>query len=154
MKLDTKLEITALLMLIPVMGYALFLYLVLPETIATHFDAAGKADGYGSKSTVFILPGIYLFIQLLMSVLVQTPELLNAPVRLTEENKERQLQLAKRFMLVLRIVLGLVFLGIDYAAYGFGENSNSDLPTWFLPYTLAVLFVPLVCYVVIAKRLR
>ncbi len=86
MKLDKKLEIAALLMLIPVLGYALFLYLVLPETIAIHFDATGNSDGYGSKSTVFILPGIYLFLQFLMSVMAQTPELLNA----------RQLSLRKK----------------------------------------------------------
>lgn len=154
MKLDKKLEIAALLMLIPVLGYALFLYLVLPETIAIHFDAAGNPDGYGSKSTVFILPGIYLLLQFLMSVMAQTPELLNAPVKLTEENKERQLQFGKRFMQVLRIVIGLVFLGIDYAAYGFGEKSNSDLPTWFLPFILVLLFAPLIWYFIAARRLR
>ncbi|MEY2648394.1 MAG: Immunity protein SdpI, partial [Bacteroidota bacterium] len=39
-------------------AYAFYLYPTLPETIPTHFNLEGKADAWGDKSNIFLLPGI------------------------------------------------------------------------------------------------
>ena len=40
--------------LLSLIGQAL-IYPQLPETIATHFDSQGNANGYGPKTTIFLL---------------------------------------------------------------------------------------------------
>lgn len=154
LSLDKRLEIAALSMFAILLGFSIYLYFNLPETIATHFNAVGNADAYGPKSTVFILPGIYLFLQLLMSTISQSTDLFNVPVKLTAENKERQLQLGRRFILVLRIVVGFIFLSIEFAAYGLGDKTDNDLSIWLLPLIVLLLAIPIVGYIVLARRAR
>ena len=38
--------------------YAYYLYPSLPETIPTHFNIKGEADGFGGKDSIFLGPGI------------------------------------------------------------------------------------------------
>ena len=38
--------------------YVIFAFQQLPETIPIHFNAQGEADNWGSKNTIFIMPGI------------------------------------------------------------------------------------------------
>ena len=38
----------------------------LPETIPVHFNALGEVDGWGSRATIWFLPGIGLFTTLLV----------------------------------------------------------------------------------------
>ncbi|OYQ43232.1 DUF1648 domain-containing protein [Flavobacterium aurantiibacter] len=154
LSLDKWLEIAALSMFAILLGFSIYLYFNLPETIATHFNAVGKADAYGPKSTVFILPGIYLFLQLLLSSISLSSDLLNTPVEITAENQERQIELGRRFLLVLRIVVGFIFLSIEYAAYGLGDKIDDDLTIWLLPLIILLLAIPIVGYIVLARRAR
>lgn len=38
--------------------YLAFIWEQLPETVATHFNIEGKADGWSSKNTLLYLPAI------------------------------------------------------------------------------------------------
>ena len=68
MKLS-QLLLVIVLIAIP-FGYTLYLYPSLPETIPTHFNIEGKADGWGSKGTMFMLPSIMGFTSLLSYLLL------------------------------------------------------------------------------------
>ena len=58
MKLD-KLGTPLVLLCIAIpFGYAWFLYPNLDDSIPTHFNAAGEADAWGPRSSIFIMPGI------------------------------------------------------------------------------------------------
>lgn len=48
---------------------AAIVFPMLPEEIPTHFNAQGVPDSYGSPLTVFLLPGIMLFVNILAEVL-------------------------------------------------------------------------------------
>jgi uncharacterized membrane protein len=48
----------ALLFIAIPFGYASYLFPLLPETIPTHFNLEGKADAFGDKNNIFLLPGI------------------------------------------------------------------------------------------------
>ncbi len=68
--------ITTLITLLPIL-LGLLLWNRLPDTIATHWGADGKADGWSTKtSAVFFLPCLLAVIQLITSVIV-----LNDPKR-------------------------------------------------------------------------
>jgi uncharacterized membrane protein len=46
-------------------GYAFYLFPSLPDTIPTHFNLEGKADAWGDKSSIFLLPGILGLVSLI-----------------------------------------------------------------------------------------
>ena len=50
--------ILALVLLAIPFGYAAYIYPSLPETIPTHFNFKGEADGFGGKDSIFLGPGI------------------------------------------------------------------------------------------------
>lgn len=58
------------ILLLPV-GFAAYVYPSLPETIPTHFDISGKADGFGHKQSIWFITlflsgisgGVYLLIK-------------------------------------------------------------------------------------------
>jgi uncharacterized membrane protein len=43
-------------------------YSRLPERIATHFKGAGAANGFGARSTLWVLVGIAVLLYLILSV--------------------------------------------------------------------------------------
>ena len=67
MKINKKtLILTTLVCLIPIVAGAL-LYSRLPETMATHWNMSGEADGWSSRAfAVFGLPGILLAVNLIL----------------------------------------------------------------------------------------
>ena len=54
--LDIIIELINVTLLILLIVYTIMNYLELPETIATHFNAKGEADGYGNRLTICFLP--------------------------------------------------------------------------------------------------
>ncbi len=74
----------------------------LADTIPTHFNLQGEADGYGGKSTLIIFPIVSFFLYLLMSLAHRFPQMINVPWTFTEENLERQIKLVFTFLLFLK----------------------------------------------------
>jgi uncharacterized membrane protein len=58
MKKSTTNLLTALVILAVPFAYAAYIYPTLPQTIPTHFNMKGEADGFGERSTIFLGPGI------------------------------------------------------------------------------------------------
>jgi uncharacterized membrane protein len=56
-KSTPNLLIALVLLAIP-FGYAAYIYPSLPNTIPTHFNYKGEADGFGGKDSIFLGPGI------------------------------------------------------------------------------------------------
>ena len=51
-----------------------FVWGELPDEVPAHYNASGEVDRWGSKYELFILPGIGLFILLLMQLFERHPE--------------------------------------------------------------------------------
>ncbi len=58
MKKSTPNLLLALIILAVPFAYAAYIYPTLPQTIPTHFNMKGEADGFGERSTIFLGPGI------------------------------------------------------------------------------------------------
>ena len=58
MKNNTPNLLIALILLTIPLGYAAYVYPSLPNTIPTHFNLKGEADGFGGKDSIFLGPGI------------------------------------------------------------------------------------------------
>lgn len=115
-------------------------YRDLPENIPTHFNAAGAADGYGGKWTIFLLSFLCLALYALLTFISTQPQLFNFPVKITPENSERQYQLAARFIRILKALITIMFSYISWAVIQGAVSGNPSLGAGFLFCVIAGVF--------------
>lgn len=120
-------------------------YPSLPETIAVHFNIAGKADDFGSKSNLILLPAITTALCGGLFILARFPHHFNYPVKLTEENVVRQYTIALKTLRWLRVSVACVTLLITLEVIRVASSGSGPKPWLFV---LALLFVlgPVIYY--------
>ena len=85
-KRDWAVELVALTALAVLIGSVLAAYSGLPDTIATHFNAAGRVDGWGVKGTLLLLPVTSSLMYGVLTVLSRYPQVYNYVVPITAQN--------------------------------------------------------------------
>ena len=126
----------------------------LPQTIPTHFDAAGNADGWGPKEMIWILPSISVVLITSMLFLIRFPWISNTPVKITEENAEHQYGLIVRLLSLLACVVSLLFLALVNDTISIAGGGVSLLGSWFMPAFIIPIVCTLLWYFVSAMRAR
>jgi uncharacterized membrane protein len=149
---DWLLEATAFAGLMFSIGFAVYYFPRLPETIPSHFDASGLPDGYSSKSTFLMLPGIGLFVYILLSFIVLVPNQFNYAVKITPANALKQYALAIKLIRYLKAAVIWLFFYISYATIRVAENEEPGLGLWFLPIVLGGIMLPVIIYMIVAFR--
>ena len=126
MKNKRTLILTSLICLIPILVGAA-VYSRLPETMATHWNFQGEADGWSSRPVaVFALPGLLLAVNLLL------------PLGLKADPKHENMSPALKAVVFWTIpVLSLVCSGATIAA-GLGYHLSIER---IVPALMGVLFV-------------
>lgn len=145
---DKLVDILGWLILLALWGWTITHYSSLPETIPTHFNAAGKADGFGSKVSLIALPVIASVLFIGLTVLNRYPHSFNYPTAITQDNAFRQYTLATRMLRYLKLVLVLVFGGIEFMTIQNATGKTAGLGVWFLPLTLVLIFLPLIYFLI------
>jgi uncharacterized membrane protein len=145
---DKLVEALGWLILLVLWGWTITHYSSLPETIPTHFNAAGEADGFGSKVSIIALPVIATLLFIGLTVLNRYPHIFNYPTAITQDNALKQYTLATRMLRYLKLVLVLVFGGIEFMTIQNATGKAAGLGVWFLPLTLILVFLPLVYFVI------
>jgi uncharacterized membrane protein len=120
----------------------------LPESIPVHFNGAGQPDGFGSRSTLWILPGTSLFLYLLMTILEAFPYIYNFPVEITPENAVTQYTLATRLIRILKTLLLIIFSFLSYKTIKTATGETPGLGKVFLPVFLLLTFGLIIIYIV------
>lgn len=107
---------------------AFYFYSRIPtETIATHWGFNGQADGYSSKSSLFLMPGISVFMLILFLVL---PKM--------DPYKKNFIQFEKYFRTFINIVfLFFFYIYILTLIWNLGNHFNM---TQFLVPAISLLF--------------
>ena len=103
--------ITSAVSAVLILGFVIFLVLSwnnIPETVGTHFNAAGEADAFGSKRSLIMEPVLMVIFTLVLSLAGRFPSLWNMPVRLTPENRDRQLLIASLMLGIMKILVILL----------------------------------------------
>ncbi len=145
---DKMVELLGWLILLALWGWTFSHYSTLPGTIPTHFNAAGEADGFGSKVSIIGLPVIATLLFIGLTVLNRYPHIFNYPAAITQDNALRLYTLATRMLRYLKLVLVLVFGGIEFMTIQNATGKAAGLGAWFLPLTLVLVFLPLFYFVV------
>ncbi len=99
----------------------------IPSKIGIHYTN-GKADGFGSKYVLFLLPVISLITWASLGFVKKRPEKLNY-LNLTEQNKEIQYMKGKQLMTHLPYftALSIVFMNDSFLKEAMGENHTAQL---------------------------
>jgi len=123
-------------------------YSSLPDTIPTHFNAAGEADGFGIKASIIGLPVIATLLYIGLTLLNSFPHSFNFPTPITQDNAHRQYTNATRMIRYLKLILVVVFAWISYQTIQQANGTGEGLGVWFLPLTLVLIFMPLLYFVI------
>lgn len=115
----------------------------LPDTIPTHFNASGEADGFGGKATILTLPivGSVLFIG--MTILNKYPHLFNYPIKMTADQALNQYTNATKLVRYLKFSIVVIFGLIVLQTIRKVNGEADGLGEWFLSLTLGLIFIPM-----------
>lgn len=108
MKRTTPNLLLALILLTIPFGYAAYVYPSLPNTIPTHFNIKGEADGFGGKDSIFLGPGILSVVGLFTFFLLSNIKKFD-PKRVKEEDDGMFKKFAL-FMVAFLSILSLVII--------------------------------------------
>lgn len=115
---DIVLELVAAFAVLAHLFLAVYYYPRLPDTIPTHFDLYGKPDGWGSKSSLLMLPIISVAAYVLLTVVNRFPHYFNYLVEVVQENAERLYTVATSLLRWLKAEFAIVFLIIEVNIIG------------------------------------
>ncbi len=142
--LDYFFEWGALLLIISMWIYAGCHYPQLPNTIPVHYGASGYADGFGSKTTLFILPGIVTAINILLRLVNRFPHKFNYLTNITPENAEMHYRKSMRLLRYLQFFISLLFSYIVFKEVNDASSQYSKLDVWFMFVFFPGLLIPTV----------
>jgi hypothetical protein len=128
----------------------------LPETIPTHFGLDGKADAYGGKATLLVLPAMAAAIFVALTALAAYPRMLNMPWRITPENRLVQYRGTLSFLRFVKaweawLFAALAWMSVSAAA---GTGSRAGPGPWFPVAAAAIPLAGLVWYLWTTWRAR
>jgi uncharacterized membrane protein len=115
----------------------------IPDKIPGHYNFMGVVDRWGNKGELIILPIVGWITYLGMTTLEQFPQVWNTGVTVTAENKERVYLILKNMLVTVKllVVINFVYLTITSAL---GKN----LPIWFLPVFLILMFGSIIFFTI------
>jgi uncharacterized membrane protein len=125
MKKSTPNLLLALIILAIPFGYAAYIYPSLPDTISTHFNYKGEADGFGEKSSIFLGPGIMAAVGLFTFFLLSNIKNFD-PKRYKAEDDG----MFKKFALFMVVFMSIMGLIITYSA----TNHSMNITKLLLPF--------------------
>lgn len=124
----------------------------LPDRIPTHFNLAGRADGWGSPQLLWLLPGFGTILYAGMTMVSRFPEAFNYPVRVTPANRAVLQALAQRMIAWLKAEVICLFLGIQYVTIGSARRGQGALPPFSMAIAIGVVFGTIGWYVIAMRR--
>ncbi|MEZ5046916.1 MAG: DUF1648 domain-containing protein [Chitinophagaceae bacterium] len=145
---DTILEILAWAILLITWIITCVNYPKLPEIIPTHYNSVGHADDFGTKKSIFILPLIASILVVVLSILNKFPHRFNYPVKITQENSLRQYTLATKLLRYIKLNIAIIFGFISFQTIQIANKKANGLGVWFLIFTIALLFIPILHFMI------
>jgi len=152
---DKILEAIAVLLLLGIWVVAFILYNKAPDVIPTHINVYGKADRIGSKDTLLVLAGIASFVMALTGYRSFFPSRMSRfPVQITEQNMLIQYALIARYLRVLNILVGMLFITMLFNISEFFLSIGNGVLEIVMVIIVALLLLSAVIYNILARRYR
>lgn len=149
------LEVIAVIGLVFVLvltAYALYGPHPLTGRIATHFDAAGKPNGWGTPAMLWFIPGVAVFVYALMTLVVRFPASFNYPFRVTPRTRPVLEALTLQMVTWLKAELLVTFAWIQWGTIRSAREGRLALSTFFLPAVIGIVFGTIFAHFVAMRR--
>lgn len=130
--------------LVATWGLTILHYPQLPDTIPTHYNAAGQPDAYGSKNSLLALPVVATVLFVGLTILNRFPHIFNYPATITNHNALQYYTTATRLLRYLKLIVVAVFGFIVYTTIQLAQGKAEGLGVWFLPLAFCLFFVPII----------
>ncbi len=143
---DKWVEMLSFLLLAANIALAIVAFLTLPETVPTHFNFKGDADAFGEKANVFAGPAMAFVLYVGITWLSFHPEIFNYPVKITEENADRQYRIAVRMIRWSKVSVNFIFLLITWSMYQSALQSTHQIQIWVILIITILPILPLIVY--------
>lgn len=111
----------------------------LPFRVPVHFGLTGRPDGFGSKSTLLVLPVTAVVLYLTLSVVARYPAYFNFPVPVTDRNRQTLRDLAIEMLGWLKAEVMCIFAWLTLAIISTAEGHSSGLGPAFAPVSIGVI---------------
>jgi uncharacterized membrane protein len=146
--IDLSFEILGWCLLVAVWILILTNYSSLPNTIPTHYNGTGQVDGFGGKSNILALPIISTILYIGLTILNRYPHIFNYPVKITQENAFRQYTTVTRLIRTLKFSIVLIFGFLVFKTIQNTKGETDGLEIWILPFTLALIIIPIIYFLI------
>lgn len=149
---DIIIEIASITLLILMWSYCIIKFSALPDTIATHFNAAGIPDDFGSKHTIWIIPIIASVMYVGMFILNKYPHIHNYMVNITEENALKNYRFSTRLLRIVNFLCVFLMTYITYMIIESAFGTKLKMGNWFVPLVIgSSIILPIVLIIYMKK---
>lgn len=131
---DRILELVAAVMAVTLLVLTGMLYARAPETVPSHFNAVGEADGWSDRSVYWIMAAVFLVCMVISAMAAYNRKLVNLPVRLKEAVFHRQIGLISRMCRILTLAMGCIWLAVVLSM----SSGFLGIPSWGCAVMFAV----------------
>lgn len=153
-KTDNLIELIGYLILAAFWVTIILSYNNLPEQIPIHYNGLGEVDNYSNKTSIFLLPIIGTFLFMILTLVSKNPESFNYNVEITEENAESQYRNSIKMMRIMKIIVIVLFFLIDFKTIKTSMGKSEGLGIWFLPFSLTIVFIPIIYFAYKSKKMK
>lgn len=141
---DKAIELIGWLALLAIWILTITSYSNLPDTIPTHYNSVGKADGFGGKINILISPLVATLLLVGITIANKFPHIFNYPTKITAENAFRQYTNVTIMNRYVKLILVVIFGLVEYKTI----KSTNGPGVWFLPLTMVLVFIPLTYFII------
>jgi len=124
----------------------------LPDSVPTHFNAAGVADAWGSKNSLLLLPAVALATWVLLTVLARFPHSFNYVRAITPENARRQYAMGRSFVILLKAEMVWLFASIQWMTIMTARTGSAGVWASVLYVWIAAILGSSIAYVIMSYR--
>lgn len=131
---EKSIWIATILFLLASWIYTIISYSNLPETIAVHFNGAGKADGYGSKNTIWLAPIIFTLLIWFLLYGSKKPKNFDLSNKITTS---KQAIASARTLLLSALLLSIVLFLVVFSMVNASVDTHTNYK-WVFPTLIGV----------------
>lgn len=140
--IEVWLDVASWLFATAALAIAIGYYPDLPEQIPTHFGPSGRADNFGPKVTIFILPVLSLVLVGGIVFLSKYPHRFNYLNKITPENAAFEYQRMRLMLRVVNMLTSLLFLVITRDILNAVSSDAAGVSAMFWIVFVLLLVVP------------
>ncbi len=112
----------------------------LPDRVATHFDAAGNPNGWGSPKGLIFFPLLGGVLYLVLSLVTRFPAAFHYPVRVTPRTVARLQQVTLDMIAWLKAENVCLFAVLQWTFIQAARTGDGHLFPRILPFFIATIF--------------